>query len=376
MMTTSLRNLSLIIIQLLWATAWAQVQNSGMTDQSDSAEMGKIMIAGYVDVYYGFDFNNPASKQRPYAVTAARHNELNINLAYLEIRYQGERVRARFLPGIGTYINDNYASEPGTLKNLVEAYAGIKLSSSKNIWLDAGVLGSPYTYESAISKDQLMYSRSLAAEHAPYYLTGLRLQMPLGKKITAYFYALNGWQQIADVNNEPAVGTQLEIKPTQNLLINWSNYVGSERSVTQPQNGMRYFTDLYAIFSLNKKLGFSLGAYLGMQQRKDSITATEKGYFWGQANLTGRYNLSKNLMLTARIEYLEDMHGVVVMPITNANGFASYGSGVCLTWKVTDHAALRLEGRNFYSSSGIFQDTDGKPSRHSEMVFANMTVWF
>ncbi|MFN4994923.1 MAG: outer membrane beta-barrel protein, partial [Bacteroidota bacterium] len=169
--------LLLLCMQIIVCKLTAQVQNTGMTDRIDSVEIGKLTISGYVDVYYGFDFNQPSSHERAYAVSASKHNELNINLAFMDIRYQGERVRGRFIPGVGTYINSNYSNEQGTLKNLVEAYAGIKLAKNKNIWLDAGVLGSPFTYESAISKDHLIYSRSLASEYSPYYLTGLRLSV-------------------------------------------------------------------------------------------------------------------------------------------------------------------------------------------------------
>ncbi|MFN6082986.1 MAG: outer membrane beta-barrel protein, partial [Bacteroidota bacterium] len=237
--------LLLLCMQIIVCKLTAQVQNTGMTDRIDSVEIGKLTISGYVDVYYGFDFNQPSSHERAYAVSASKHNELNINLAFMDIRYQGERVRGRFIPGVGTYINSNYSNEQGTLKNLVEAYAGIKLAKNKNIWLDAGVLGSPFTYESAISKDHLIYSRSLASEYSPYYLTGLRLSVPINTKITAYIYALNGWQQINDANNEPSLGTQVEYKINNNWLLNWSNYIGSERTEAQPLNRMRYFTDFY-----------------------------------------------------------------------------------------------------------------------------------
>ena len=64
------------------ATLFAQVANTGMVEQMDSSEIGKLVVSGYVDVYYGYDFNTPLGSNRPYSVTANRHNEVNINLAY------------------------------------------------------------------------------------------------------------------------------------------------------------------------------------------------------------------------------------------------------------------------------------------------------
>ena len=127
----------------------AQVTNTATMDTTSFSRKGKLSIEGYVDTYYAYNFNKPSSNDQPYFVSMARHNEVNINLAYIDLKYSSSRVRARFVPGFGTYINANYAQEPGSLKNIIEASAGIKLLEKKNIWIDFGVFGSPYTNESA-----------------------------------------------------------------------------------------------------------------------------------------------------------------------------------------------------------------------------------
>ncbi len=157
----------LLLVILLNTSAFSQVVNTGVMDTSNFNYQGKVTVNGYIDSYYGYDFNKPASKERPYFVSMARHNEFNINLAYIDVKYSSARLRARFVPGFGTYINANYAAEPGVLKNIVEGNIGVKLFPDKNIWIDAGVFGSPYTNESAISKDHLMFSRSFAPEYVP-----------------------------------------------------------------------------------------------------------------------------------------------------------------------------------------------------------------
>ena len=50
--------------------------------------------------------------------------------------------RANIALAVGTYMNANYAAEPGVLKNIYEANAGVKISNNKNIWVDAGILPS------------------------------------------------------------------------------------------------------------------------------------------------------------------------------------------------------------------------------------------
>lgn len=355
---------------------FAQVENTGMTDRADSTELGKVNLRGYVDTYYGFDFNQPATSDRPYAVSSPRHNEVNINLAYIDLKYQNSRVRARFIPGVGTYVNSNYAAEAGTLKNIIEANVGIKLFANKDIWVDAGVMGSPFTNETAISKDHLMYTRSFAPEYVPYYLSGVRLTYPLSKKVTGYFYIVNGWQQITDVNNPLSVATQLEWRPTKNLLLNWNTYAGDEFSVKEPNNGMRYFSDVYIIYNPSSKWKFTACTYGGVQQRRDTLLQKENHATWWQANIIGQYSISNTTSLAARIEYFEDLSSVVIQPITAVNGFNSWSMGTCLNVKVTNNALFRLEGRHFVSDRNIYVNEQRNASKNGTLLITNITVWF
>ena len=123
----------------------AQVINTATMDTVETTVIGHVGIGGYVDSYYGYNFNRPADGTNPYFVSSARHNELTINLAYVDVRYRSSYMRARFVPGFGTYMDANYKNEPGSLKNMVEANVGVLISQKRKIWIDVGVLGSPYT---------------------------------------------------------------------------------------------------------------------------------------------------------------------------------------------------------------------------------------
>ncbi len=355
--------------------ASAQVVNTGMTDEMDTAEAGKISISGYIDTYYGFDFNQPQTFDRPYCVSSSRHNEININLAYIDLKYRNDRVRARFVPGFGTYMNANYVNEKGSLKNIVEANVGIKLFKNKEIWVDAGVMGSPITNESAISKDHFTYTRSLGIEYVPYYLTGVKLTLPISKKFISYFYVVNGWQEISDVNNPLSVATQIEYRPNNKILINWNTYFGDEQSVFAPQDRMRYFTDIYMIYDISKKISMNACAYIGLQNRKDSLGNSSQATWW-QANVNAKYKFDKNVSLAGRIEYFDDPRQVQITPITNVYGFNSYSTSLCLNVKITNNAMFRVEGRNYFSNKQVYIDANKNPSTTSDLLITNITVWF
>ena len=347
-----------------------------MTDRIDSAEIGKLVINGFVDAYYGNDFGASLNSTRMYGVSQTRVNEVNINLAFVDFKYQNQYVRLKFTPGFGTYVDANYATEKGSIKNLIEANAGIKLSKKKDIWLDLGVFGSPFTNETAISKDHYMYTRSFAPEYVPYYLAGARLTYPINKKNTLYVYALNGWQQIYDQNRSMSFATQLEVKPNNNLLLNWDTYVGNEKSITSPQNRYRYFTDVYAIINPNGKLNATACVYAGLQERVDSLTGKQTQATWWQANAVLKYNFNKHHSLAARVEYFEDLKHVVTAQETLAvNGFNSYSAGLCFNKRISDNALFRLEARHFFSDRNVYIK-ETKPTNQTTLLVGNITVWF
>ncbi|HMT28141.1 MAG TPA: outer membrane beta-barrel protein, partial [Bacteroidia bacterium] len=145
-------------IMMLYATyAAAQIDTS----------RSNLVITGYAEVYYGYDFNEPSDHNRsPFIYSHNRHNEFNLNLGFIKAAYASEKVRANVALATGTYMNANYSAEPGVLKNIYEANAGIKLSKKKNLWVDAGIFGSHIGFESAISKDCWSLTRSILADNS------------------------------------------------------------------------------------------------------------------------------------------------------------------------------------------------------------------
>lgn len=333
--------------------------------------IAQVEISGYVDTYYGYDNNKPISANRPYAVASAKHNDFSINLAMLDIKYTSQRVRARFTPGFGTYMNTNYAAEQGSLRNIVEASAGVKLSAKKEVWLDAGVISSPLGYENAISKDQLLYTRSLAAEFSPYYLTGVKLAVPIAKKMTATAYIVNGWQQISDVNSNKSVVLNIEYKP-KNWIINASMYFGDERNLGSINLRNRTFFDVNATYE-NKVFKTQFGASYGRQANSISSSATSE---WWQANAAAKYSFSQKFSLSARAELFNDDNEVVAIVVTPQSSFrcVSYTAGA--NFNITPNALFRVEARNYMAQKTIFYDEDGNQTNYSLLGIVSLVINF
>ena len=323
-------------------------------DSSLKAALKKrnLTLEGYVDVYYSYAASHPVGGTRPYVVNYNRDNEINLDLAYLSLKYTSDRIRAAFTPGFGTYMNANYADERQTLENILEAYVGIRLFKDKNIWLDGGVFSSPYTNETVYSFDQLTYTRSLGAENTPYYLTGAKLTVPLGPLWTIYLYLLNGWQVIQSQHDPLDGGSQLEYKPNDKWDVNWNTYIGNESSTTNPNYKRRFFLDGYVTYTPSAKWAFTADAYSGWQQQvEEGLTKTRN---WWNVNFCARYTFAPNNSISARVEHYDDPYEILEKAVTSATSFKLSSASLGYNLSVTDDAMIRVEARNFKSPAGIY----------------------
>ncbi len=362
----------ILVLLIVGVFSKAQVVNTATADTLSGEHIGKLTIAGYIDAYFGYCLN-PSGKSVPFFVSSAKHHEITVNLAYIDLRYQNKNFRARIMPGFGSYMNANYALEPVGLNSLVEGHAGFRIFPKKEIWLDAGILGSPYTNESAISKDHLMYTRSLAPEYVPYYLGGAKLTLPLGKKANLYLYALNGWQQINDLNMQKSLGTQLEMTLNDKNLLNWNTYIGNERSEYTPTYRTRYFSDVYWIHTAGK-ISITSCAFFGMQEVESNEVYSIQN--WWQANFIARYKFNDKFSLSGRVEYFSDVDNTVMPSLNSAAGFECFSSGICFNYHFSDHGMFRLDARNFLTKELMFRTKNNDHTNYMNWVTANITVWF
>jgi hypothetical protein len=280
-----------------------------------------------------------------------RHNEVNVNLAFLKAAFNTEMVRANVALAAGTYMNANYAAEPGVLQNILETNAGIKLSKTTNLWVDAGIFASHIGFESAIGKDCWTLSRSMAAENSPYFDAGVK--MGYTSKNEQWFLSvmyLNGWQRITrpDGNSTLAFGTQVTYKPSEKITLNSSTFVGNDKPDSARQ--MRYFHNVYGIFQLNEKWATTVGLDMGWEQKRKGSNAMNT---WIVPQVLIRYMPNTKIALTARAEYYSDENGVIIATGT-PNGFKTWGFSGNVDLNISEKLMWRNEIRTFSSSDKVF----------------------
>lgn len=326
--------------------------------QTDSIwqKQPQLNVMGFADVFYVYDFNQPqGSERQPFLFNHNRHNEFNLNLGLIKMDLTQTKYRATFALHTGTYGNDNYAAEPGLLKNIFEANIGVSLNKDNSLWLDAGVLPSHIGFESAISMDNLTLTRSLCAENSPYFLTGAKLTFTPSEKLEMAVLMVNGWQRIQRLpgNSLPSLGTQLTFIPADNLTFNWSTFIGTD----DPDNmrRIRFFNNLYGQIQVTEKLHVITGFDIGAQQR--SITSSQYDV-WFTPIFIGQYALNQNWKTAVRAEYYQDATGIIITT-GGINGFRTTGLSWNLDYAPSQNIVWRIEGRWLSSRDNIFDSGNG-----------------
>jgi len=340
--------------------------------QTDSTN-NPLSISGYLETYYGYDFINPSNHSRPgFVYSHNRHNEINLNLGFVKMGYTTEKVRANLALMTGSYANANLAAEPAVLKNIFEANAGMKISSKKNVWIDAGIFASHIGFESAIGRDCWTLTRSMLADNSPYFESGVKLSYTSdnGEWFVSGLF-LNGWQRIQRVegNNTPAAGHQLTWKPNAKITLNSSSFIGSDTPDSIRQ--MRYFHNFYAQLQLLEKLGVIVGLDYGAQQKSKESSDYNT---WYSPVIIARYSVSDKINIAVRGEYYNDEQGVIIYTGTK-NGFQTYGYSLNLDYAVAGNIMWRIEGKGFTASDKIFT-LDNKPVNENYLITSALAISF
>jgi Putative beta-barrel porin-2, OmpL-like. bbp2 len=349
----------LIVLLLVSATAIAQ---------SDSTK--KITFSGYGELYYSYDFSNPEFCEKPTFVYNHKiHNQLSANLIRVKANYVEKNVRGNLGIMVGDYAQYNLESEPTWVQFVYEANIGLKLSKNKDIWFDAGIMPSHIGFESAVSADCWTLTRSILAENSPYYETGAKVSYTnKNQNLNLSFLVLNGWQVVRKQNfsKTPSFGVQINYKPKENLILNYSNFIGNifyDASIRDFI--LRRFHNFYLQYTSPKNIGIIAGFDLGREDRFPSNPA-----IWYSPVVIIRRNLSNKTRIALRAEYYKDANQRIIYTYTKY-GFQTLGASSNFDYSITDNVQVRFEAKMYQSKDEIF---DHSTNNKNFALTTNLTL--
>lgn len=323
----------------------------------------KTEVAGTVDVYFHYNFNEPATGAKtPLRNFDFDHNQFSFALAELAlIKPPTEDDRAGFRLDLdyGPVTDWVHGADPAGLevvKHFQQAYISYLAPVGRGLSFDVGKFVTQHGAEVIEAKDNWNYSRSLLFSWAiPYYHMGMRLGYSPSDRLTLGGAVTNGWNNVVDTNSQKTYGLQAVIKPTAAVSIVQNYMVGPEQN--DNTDDWRHLADTTVTYTVSPQVSV-MGNY--DYGRDGSAGGTVS---WQGIGVYAKAQPSPIFALIPRYEYYNDEDGFTTGTAQNVQEFT-------LTAEVKHSQGLivRLEYRRDWSDVDFF--TQGGRPRDNQNTFS------
>ncbi|PYY09055.1 MAG: porin [Acidobacteria bacterium] len=327
------------------------------TGPSLAGLLGPTTLSGFVDTYYGQNFNNPASRTNTLRAFDLSTNQFGLNLVELVADRQPDANNSRtgyhIALGFGQAMNVVNSTDPGGLgfgQYLKEAYFSYLAPVGKGLQVDAGKFVTPHGAEVIETKDNWNYSRGLLFSYAiPFYHFGVRAKYTFNDKYAIAGYLVNGWNDVVDNNSGKTYGATFAWNPTKKFGITQNYMAGPEQ--TNINTNWRQLSDTVVTYSPTGRLSFMVNYDYA---RGDRIPTVPKPVYWTGAAGYVRYLLNRSNALATRYEYYDDKYGVTTGGFTNPTPQHLHGFTETYEHLLAHHIMTRFEFRRDMSNQPSF----------------------
>jgi hypothetical protein len=322
--------------------------------------LGPTTLSGFVDVYYGQNFNNPSGQANGLRFFDGPTNQFGLNLLEMIVDKipdpSNSRTGYHIALGFGQAMNVVNGSEPksglGFDQYLKEAYFSYLAPVGKGLQVDVGKFATPHGAEVIETKDDWNYSRGLLFSYAiPYYHFGVRAKYAFNDKYSLSGFFVNGWNNVVDNNTGKTYGIGFGWNPNKKFSIA-QNYMAGPEENTNNSN-LRQLTDTVITYSPTSRVSFILNGDYG---RGDRFTAPPTGIlshpvFWTGVAGYIKYAFTSTSAIATRYEYYDDHDGFTVGTLTptHFNEFTTTFEKL-----MAHHIISRFEFRRDVSNQPVF----------------------
>lgn len=307
-------------------------------------EKPKIDVTGFVDVYYGYNFNGTDPAFRAFDV---QHNAFSLSLAevaFAKAVAPESRVGFRIDLDFGKTADLVAAYEPEDdgqeiYKHIQQAY--LSLLTGKVTW-DMGKFVTPIGAEVIESQDNWNYTRGVLFGYAiPYYHMGLRATVAASDKVSFTGFLLNGWNNGTELDGEKTFALNATLKPSSAFTWYLNYMVGKEPTRNVIDVETRHLFDTTLSVALTDKLSLMGNFDYGKEGDVE---------WWGIAGYA-KLQAHPSWALVGRYEYIDDTKG----------GFMLLGTKAQTLTLTSDHLIAgglkaRLEYRTDFADDAVFPD--------------------
>lgn len=315
--------------------------------------LGPTSFSGFVDVYYGQNFNNPASRLSNLRFFDGSTNQFGLNMIELIVDKAPDAATSRtgyhIALGYGQAMNAIYgASSTATLsadQYVKEAYFSYLAPIGKGLQFDVGKFVTPAGAEVIETKDNFNYSRGILFYSAiPYFHFGMRAKYAFNSKYSLTGYFVNGWNNVIDNNTGKTFGMTLGWTPNAKFSLAQTYLAGPEG--TNNNSDWRHLVDTVATINATKKLTLMANYDYGTG---DHITGVAPAVWWTGIAGYLKYALNDKYSIATRYEYYNDHYGFT----TGTPGHIQEVTGT-FEHPIATHLLTRLEFRHDEANNPIF----------------------
>ena len=333
----------------MWAVApaLAQAPASGGTE-----------VSGFVDMYYGYNFNTPKAPCQTVGGVAMFnclhnfdfvHNAFGLNLAEVALEKKptaDSRGGFRVDLDYGATTAWVHGTEPGgtqIYQNIQQAYLSYLAPTGKgSLQVDFGKFVTQHGAEVIETKDNWNYSRSLLFAFAiPYYHMGVRAMYSPNDKITVMGDIVNGWNNVSDNNTGKTGGAQIMYKPVSALSI-VANYMGGPEQNNNNAD-WRHLFDATVTYTATPQLSLMGNVDFGHE------TVGKSDVNWHGIGAYLKYQPTSVFALVPRYEHYQDKDGFTTGVAQTVQEFTLTGEV-----KHKDGVMMRIEYRRDFSDVPFF----------------------
>jgi len=343
-----------------------------------AALLGPTTLSGFVDVYYGYNASQPASRTDALRNFDINSGQFGLNMIEMIADKAPDatagRVGYHFSLGFGQAMNAVNSASPTDLgfdQYLKEGYIDYLAPVGKGLTITVGKFVTPAGAEVIESKDNWNYSRSLLFAWAiPYFHFGANAKYAFNSKFAITGYLVNGWNNSIDNNTGKTGGFSAAWTPNAKFSIIENYLFGPEHN--NDNGDFRHLTDTVITYNPTAKLSLMANYDYGHDHFVSSAVSGVPPFITGPAakwsGLAGylKYAPNAKYALALRGEYFDDNQGFETGTSQELNEFT-----VTFQRMFAKSLITRLEVRHDSSDAAVFpRGNVGDPNVKSQTTVA------
>jgi hypothetical protein len=274
----------------------------------------------YLDVGYTVDFNDPENglwrnKGTTYKVDDP---QVNMAMAYLvkdampqsrwgmQFALQAGVDTKKLVPEPTPPSNAPIANAE-TYRHFARANASYLFPVGNGFRLTGGLINSYIAYESYYAMPNPNYTRGYITDNVPYFLFGVEGLYPLRDTLHLSLYAVNGWNHLANPNDHPSFGFQVNWEASPRITFTQNLYYGPEQENTDLQF-WRFFSDSILKW---KKDPFLVAVSFDVGTEKQAEQIGNPRDYWMAGALWAGWHIGGPWTLGFRPEFYYDPDGLI-----------------------------------------------------------------